>query len=387
MRILMPVLWFNEISGGWTYFYEEAIRLAQSGHQVIVVCPHPGGPYTGSLDIKVYRCTSTNLVARAYVVSALSFVSTMKRVLLHEKTMEVVYDTTGGLLPFAIACKVWFMLKRRKTPILVHVHGEMKDLRGRGFISFLFEVYLNTLARLTYTVANRVIIMDPANAPRIIKLGAPVRKLRYVRVGTKYSDPAPTPSVINLRQELGLPSDAFLVSFVGRPTRAKGVHRLIQAFTKAHSHMPNSHLIIVGEEEHEKRDMIALSEQLGISDYTHFIGYRHDIPSILPSMDIFVNLTQSEGGISAAQIEAMTAGLPSIVTPFCPYLTHMKDALVTDEHDDESVIKELIRLYYDPILRRKLGDQAKISASEFQKRYSWDSYVAGINKVLTEVGS
>lgn len=46
----------------------------------------------------------------------------------------------------------------------------------------------------------------------------------------------------------------------------------------------------------------------------------------------------------------MHAGLPSIVTPFSPYLTHMKEAIVVNGNDIAAVSKALFLLYIQPVL-------------------------------------
>ena len=54
-----------------------------------------------------------------------------------------------------------------------------------------------------------------------------------------------------------------------------------------------------------------LVDDLGLHDKVHFLGYRHDIPEICSSADVFLFMSYQEG-LPVALMEAMACGLPCI---------------------------------------------------------------------------
>jgi glycosyltransferase involved in cell wall biosynthesis len=372
MRILMPVLWFNEPGDGWTYFKEEAMRLARRGHSVVVLCPHKGLQFSGPEDVTVYRCSSRFVVARAFIINPFSFVRMMNKVLREVGHIDVVYDETSGLYPMSVALRLWFRFRKQKVPIIVGVHGQMRDLENRGLLTLLFESYLNVINRLAYMVADRVLISGENCRKRVESLGASRAKTQVMPFGLKNQGVRAS--------ERSVAGDSFVVGTVGRPTRAKGVDSLIRAFAAAK--IPNSKLIVIGQDG-EVSQMKKVAADVG-GDVV-FMGYRKDVPELLGSIDVFGNLSLSEGGVSGAQMEAMSAGLPSVVTPFADEIEHGKEALVVDFHDIDGAAKALRLLHSDKELRERLGRNAKLKAAELSAIYTWEVYLDRMEALFREL--
>lgn len=368
----MPVLWFDEMPGGWTYFKEEAVRLARLGHEIIVLCPHPGKQWGGKEPIKVYRYKSYWLTGRAFVINPFSFILCIVRLFKELKDIDIIYDDTSGLYPLGFLLKVWLVLRRTKLPIVCHIHGELKDLSNRGLLSVAFELYLNIIARVEYMVADSILLSGDKIRPRAISLGADSRKLKVVPYGLKYEIAPITPNVPN-----GL---RFTVGFVGRPTRAKGLDSILKGFALAR--IPESTLMIVGDGQ-ETTLMKNLANSLGVLSQTRFLGYRNDVPFLMGEMDVFANLTLSEGGISGSQMEAMLAGLPSVISPFSDYLTDGKGVIIVN--NPQEFAKALRLLHSDVALRTKMGKDALERGREIVKVYSWGTYLEKVQQVFTEV--
>jgi glycosyltransferase involved in cell wall biosynthesis len=299
---------------------------------------------------------------------------------------DLIYDTTSGVLPASILCKSWFKLTRTKVPILLHVHGELKDLQSRGLFSLLFELSLNTIARISYRIADRVLIAGARIYPRVVRLGAKPSKIAIVHVGTKYTQeprPISQQEAIQLRKTLGLQERDFVIGHVGRPSRAKGVERLLEAFAIVKTRVTDAKLVVVGEGG-ERTLMQALSHNLKLTEDVKFLGQRDDVMELLRIMDTFVNLSQSEAGISASQIEAMQAGLPSVVTPFSDLIENMKEAIVVQPGDIQAIANAIVRLHDDEPLRIVMGQNAVAKARNLRLLYSWDEYLRKMASLFEE---
>ena len=98
--------------------------------------------------------------------------------------------------------------------------------------------------------------------------------------------------------------------YVGRLGEQKGVEVLFDAIKRPHR--KNVRLSILGDGP-ERSSLKKKSQQLGLQDQVAFCGHVSDVWPHLVRADIFVLPSRSEG-MSNALLEAMSAGLPCIVT-------------------------------------------------------------------------
>lgn len=128
-----------------------------------------------------------------------------------------------------------------------------------------------------------------------------------------------------VRTTFNLPADAMVLLTVGSAFVRKGVDRAIDAL----SSLPESlkqrcWLLAVGEFE-SSSNMRAYAEQRGVADRCIEAGGRPDIPALMLGCDLLVHAARSElAGI--VLIEAMTAGLPLLVTEVCGYASYITAA-------------------------------------------------------------
>ena len=110
------------------------------------------------------------------------------------------------------------------------------------------------------------------------------------------------------RKEIGVPEDAFLLFSVGELNENKNHQIIIKALAKLND--PNIHYAIAGEGD-KKEYLLALADELGVSDRVHLLGYRKDIAELNHAADVFCFPSIREG-LPVAPIEAMACGLPVI---------------------------------------------------------------------------
>ena len=110
------------------------------------------------------------------------------------------------------------------------------------------------------------------------------------------------------RREIGVPEDAFLLLSVGELNENKNHQIIIKALAKLNN--PNIHYAIAGVGD-KREYLLALADELGVSEQLHLLGYRKDIPELNHSADVFCFPSIREG-LPLAPIEAMACGLPVI---------------------------------------------------------------------------
>lgn len=153
--------------------------------------------------------------------------------------------------------------------------------------------------------------------------------------------------------------------FVGNMSLLKGVQYLWDAWQKAD--LTEARLLMCGD---VGRDLAEIKGSL--ADRTpniHFLGERSPL-ELYRSADVFVFPSLSEG-MAKVTLEAMAAGLPVITTPNSGSVVRDGlDGILVPPADEESLAEAMRTLDKDPVLRRRMGDQARMRASAF----TWERY-------------
>lgn len=113
-----------------------------------------------------------------------------------------------------------------------------------------------------------------------------------------------------VREELGIPEDAFVVGTVGRLYVEKGHEFLIRSLAPVLG--DRFHLVITGEGP-ERDNLTAQVAALAHPRSVHLTGNRRDVPRVLAALDVFTLTSKSEG-LPLVIPEAMAAGLPVVAT-------------------------------------------------------------------------
>lgn len=193
-----------------------------------------------------------------------------------------------------------------KTPIILsHVLGLNRSKKAR-------RRFIN---RIVLRRVSKILTVGEAVRDDVLKCNAVVRPDQVISLNNsidydKYAEVPLTREQI--RKELGLDMDSFVVGTVGRLVPTKGQSCLIRAFAEVKKSMPASELVIVGDGS-LKEALCREAGRAGLEKHVHFLGFRPDVERILKAMDVFVMPSVAEG-MPGALLEAMAAGLPCIAT-------------------------------------------------------------------------
>ena len=176
---------------------------------------------------------------------------------------------------------------------------------------------------------------------RVIENAIPVEKFRVIGERVAFC-----------RQQ-NIPQDAKIFLSIGRLTKQKGYAYLLEAFAKLHRLNPNIYLCLVGEGDLED------SLKAQNTPNTLFLGWRHDIPEVLASVDIFVISSLWEG-LSQALLEAMAARKAIIATKVSGTIQVIQDGengLLVEPGDVESLFYTMQSMLNGEVAKR-LGEAA-----------------------------
>lgn len=133
-------------------------------------------------------------------------------------------------------------------------------------------------------------------------------------------------------------------------------------------------------------DIIELSEELNLSDYCEFLGYRNDVDVLLQKSKTLVLVSEKEG-LPMVMVEAMSFGLPVIITDNADVTTiakHNYNSLVVEIGDIETIAKYMEIILGDEELYNMLSKNAlKIREKEYE--YSMEGIAEEWDKIFKKM--
>lgn len=116
---------------------------------------------------------------------------------------------------------------------------------------------------------------------------------------------------LDLHKILAIPNGAKVIVSVGRLIGLKGVHVVIEAV----ANLRDTHLVVVGEGV-ERARLEKQAIDLRVENRVHFFGEvpHKDLPSILRAASLFVQPSIGEEAFGISVAEAMSCGLPVVVS-------------------------------------------------------------------------
>ncbi len=129
---------------------------------------------------------------------------------------------------------------------------------------------------------------------------------------------------VSFRRDFGLEAHEWVLLQVGSDFRRKGVDRSIAALAALPAEWRRrTRLLVVGEDSPDA--FRAQAHSAGIGDRVQFPGGREDVLRFYLGADLFLHPARHENTGNVI-LEAMVAGVPSLVTAVCGYAGYVRDA-------------------------------------------------------------
>lgn len=366
MNILMVSNEFPPSVGGvQTHVFELSRALVGLGHRVRVVCRH--------------RDKSTAAFERLHGIE-------VERLSLPDN--HLVYDWLLGR-------RLRHLVKREGFE-LTHVHG-MRPLRAcsRQKVPTLFtnhtssfvrraEQGVRTRAKMHKLLAPVATVLTPseilAEKTRYVGYAGPVAFIPNGVDNVQFS-----PGSSDLRLQLSIPADAFVIAIACRLAPVKGVRHLAQAVAEIDD--PRLHLVIAGD-GNERADIEQLLQHKLKSGHAHMLGavdnrempriYRAANASALPSL---------MEATSIAGLEAMACALPLIGSDVggIPYIVqHESTGLLVEPESPKQLKTAIERLLKQPEHCKMMGQQAMARvAAEFTWQHVAEKVLLHYKKICS----
>jgi glycosyltransferase involved in cell wall biosynthesis len=166
---------------------------------------------------------------------------------------------------------------------------------------------------------------------------------------------------VDIRKELGLPSNTFLLISVGNNRKMKGIPYMLQAFNQLPDDLP-IHLLLVGHNMDTKENL-KLINACGHNEKVHLLGFRKDVLNIVSACDVFVLASIYGESITKSVIEAMALGVAPIITDIpgnTELVINNESGLIARAKNSKDLSEAILTLFNDQPFCKQLGKNAKL---------------------------
>lgn len=158
----------------------------------------------------------------------------------------------------------------------------------------------------------------------------------------------------DLRQELNIPKNAFVISNVGRFVESKNQKAVIEVASKLCKQNRDIYFVICGKDVTELTSVV---QEKKIQEQVKLLDFRRDIIKVLNTSDAFYFPSYTEGQPNAL-IEALFVGLPFVASDIDPIKETIPQEfhyLLTKADDTEKASELLKKIYSDKEFREKIN--------------------------------
>lgn len=177
----------------------------------------------------------------------------------------------------------------------------------------------------------------------------------------------------DLRVELGIGPSDRVITAVGSLYPVKGQRYLIRAMPAILQRVPTATCLLVGH-GHLRAELEREVQALDLTRSVRFLGFRHDVPTLLGMSDLFVLPSLSEG-LPLSLLEAMAAGCPVVATSVGGNTEVVQDGvtgfLLPPERPD-LIADRIVQLLVE---RETASDMVARAQADIRRRFSADAMV------------
>jgi glycosyltransferase involved in cell wall biosynthesis len=270
------------------------------------------------------------------------------------------------------------------VPVVWGIHHSSLDPRVDKFRTRLVN---RACAFLSRKAPARIVCCSEASLREHKKLGYAADKLEVVPNGFDLEQVKPDPAArVSVRNELGIPADAFLIGMAARFHPHKDHRNLIQAAARLHEQMPDIHFLLCGLDITWQNSQLAgWIEEAGIRDRCHVLGLRQDVSRLFAAMDIATTASRSEA-FPIVIGEAMACGTPCVVTDVGDSAMIVGETGVVVAPGNPAALAEGWRKLIEagPAVRRRLGMAAR---RRIQRHFALQAVVERYQAIYAELSA
>lgn len=360
----------------------EAEALAQTGHQVVVVCWDREGHFPAEEVVNGYRIERLHNVRTVYGAGA-------RQILHTPRFWLAAAGRVRALCPDVIHCHDldtlpagWWLKKRLGARLVYDAHEDYPALMSlylpRLMVRALSWLERRLLGRVDYTITASTVFADKLRAQGV----APV-----VTIGN-YQPLAPfdvvsQADVAAARGHLGLSPDDLVVAYIGGFSRNRQLLPLIAAARE----LPDVQVLLWGD-GHQRTAVEAAAAQVSNVRYLGWLPADH-VPLHTRLADVIYYCLEPDypGAVYNAPntlSNAMAAGRPIVANDVGDLgrIVRQTGCGVLVPAVTPTAIRQAVETLRDHAVRRQMGEAGRSAA---ESRYNWAAAGQQLQQVYTEL--
>lgn len=249
--------------------------------------------------------------------------------------------------------------KQRGIPVVTTYHTLVTEyLHYAPLPRWLSKPFVTHWSASFCNACEVVIIVSPLAEPLLRSFGV-TRPIHFIPTGVD-ADRFGKGDGFRIRKELGIPTVATVLLYVGRIAKEKNIDFLLDALAPVLAERPRTYLVLVGEGP-EMAAMKAKAQRMPGGNQVLFVGSRprNEIPNFHAAADLFVfaSVTEMQG---LAVAEAMMSGLPVVAVGEGGIRFFIKDGEIGFLTPQDKIgFANAVRTLLDkPHLRMAMGERA-----------------------------
>ena len=183
-----------------------------------------------------------------------------------------------------------------------------------------------------------------------------------------------------LRERIGAPPDAPVVTLVGELSERKGQHRLVAAAPRILEAHPQVRFVLVGEGDRRSAIEAEVRER-GLDGVVILTGFRDDVAEILVASDVLTLPSRVEG-FGYVLVEAMAAALPVVAaraSSIPEIVVDGETGLLHDLDEIDGLARAVNAILADPERARAMG---RAGRRRVRERFTLERMLDDVERVL-----
>lgn len=333
MKKVMLLIHAMTTGGAETLVKDYALKLDKLKYEVVVLCFYHSkeSPYEKILNDNNIRTIyvdknkiSTNNIFKKLILFIHRYLSIRK--IIRSESPDVLHTHLN------LNSYVFFSSVSKKCRLIHTVHNEPSVLWGKSMkdrIDLFCAKYLVKHKKMRFIVLHEEMRKEVNKIFKVsnsIVLNNGIDFKRFDKKNIKNSN--------ELKKELNIPIDSFVIGHIGRFNKQKNQSFLVDIFYQIAKNNDKAFLLLIGD-GNEKKEIINKINHLELNNRCIILSNRKDIPDLLGVMNSFVFPSIYEG-LGIVLIEAQKMGVPCFISNAVPKAAVVSNLVTTISLDKEA---------------------------------------------------
>lgn len=223
--------------------------------------------------------------------------------------------------------------------------------------------------------------------PALTALGAAPSRIQRVYFATDVDQYRPMPKDKHLIDSLGLQGRTCVLS-LRHLMPIYNIETLIRSIPLVRSRVPDIVYLIVSRGPEEEM-LKTLANSLGVNDAIRWLGFLpgSELAKYFNLADIYVSTSLSDAGLASSTGEAMSCGLPAVITDFgdnAQWVQNGVNGFLFPVKAPDALAERIIILAEHPSLRAEMGARNR---KVIEERYNWAKEMARMEAMYADLAA